>query len=78
MNKVKMTLIGLDGNAFALIGAFSREAKKQGWTKEQVEVVTKKAMNGSYDDLLCTLMDNIEEPDAEPDFEDEDEEFDDE
>ena len=73
-----MTLIGLDGNAFALIGAFSREAKKQGWTKEQVEVVTKKAMNGSYDDLLCTLMDNIEEPDAEPDFEDEDEEFDDE
>ena len=61
MNKVKMTLIGVDGNAFALIGAFAKEAKRQGWSKEQVEEVTKKAMKGSYDELLCTLMENIED-----------------
>ena len=79
MNNVKMNLIGLDGNAFALLGAFSREAKKQGWTEEQIETVTKEAKKGSYNHLLCTLMDNIEEPDFECEGDDdEDEEFDDE
>ena len=39
-NKVKMTLIGVDGNAFSLMGAFSSNARKQGWTNDEIKVVT--------------------------------------
>lgn len=30
---VAMTLEGLDGNALSLVGAFSRNARRQGWSK---------------------------------------------
>jgi hypothetical protein len=61
--KVKMNLVGLDGNAFVLMGAFSRNAKRQGWTKEEIDVVLQKCMSGDYNNLLSTLMDNTEEED---------------
>jgi hypothetical protein len=62
MNKPKMTLVGMDGNAFSVLGNWSRAARRAGWSKEQIDVVMKEAMSGSYDHLLCTIMDNIEEP----------------
>lgn len=58
---VNLTLVGLDGNAFSLMGAFSKQAKKEGWTKEEIDIVLKECMSGNYDDLLCTLMDHCEE-----------------
>ena len=70
-NKVKMTLIGVDSNAFGLMGAFSREAKKQGWTKDEVQVVLDKCKTGSYEDLLCTLMDNIDDNSGDDENDDE-------
>lgn len=59
--KVTMTLAGVDGNAFSLVGAFTREAKRQGWTKDEVEAVKSECFSGDYDHLLQTLMDHIEE-----------------
>lgn len=32
--KVTLELVGLDGNAFALMGAFAKRAKREGWEKE--------------------------------------------
>jgi hypothetical protein len=58
-DKVKMQLDGLDGNAFALMGAFSRNASRQGWTRDEIDTVMKECRSGDYDHLLCTLMDNI-------------------
>ena len=57
---VKMDLVGLDGNAFSLIGAFSKNAKRQGWTKEEIDVVLNECQTGNYDHLLQTLMANTE------------------
>jgi hypothetical protein len=54
--KVKLKLVGLDGNAFNLLGAFSRQAKKEGWSKEEISVVIEKATSGDYDKLLQTLI----------------------
>ena len=72
-NKVKMTLIGVDGNAFSLMGAFSCEARKQGWTNDEIKVVTDECMKGDYDHLLCTLMDNIDDcGDEDDDYDDDD------
>ena len=60
-DKVKMQLAGLDGNAFALMGAFSRNASRQGWTRDEIDTVLKECRSGDYDHLLCTLMDNIDD-----------------
>jgi len=61
MKKVKMRLVGLDGNAFSLIGAFRQNAQRQGWNKEEIQVVMKKCMSGNYDNLLRVLMEHTEE-----------------
>ena len=71
--KVAMSLVGLDGNAFSLMGAFSREARKQGWTKEEIDAVMNECMSGDYNHLLSTLMDytddqNCNTPDEEDDY----------
>ena len=60
-DKVKMQLDGLDGNAFALMGAFSRNASRQGWTRDEIDTVLTECRSGDYDHLLCTLMDNIDD-----------------
>ena len=60
--KVKMTLVGLDGNAFSLIGAFSTEARKQGWSADEVGTVRKALLSSkSYDQLLSVLIAHTEE-----------------
>jgi len=59
-NKVKLTLVGIDGNAFSLMGAFKSAARKQGWTADEISDVIFKCMAGDYNNLLCTLMDNTE------------------
>lgn len=54
--KVKLDLIGLDGNAFALMGAFQKQARREGWTKDEISSVLDKCTSGDYDNLLSTLM----------------------
>ena len=58
---VKGSLVGLDGNAFALMGHFKRLAVRQGWTTEEWQTVTNKCMGGDYDTLIQTLMAHMEE-----------------
>ena len=60
MKKVKLELVGLDGNAFALMGAFQKAARRQGWTPEEITKVLDDARSGDYNHLLCVLMDNTE------------------
>lgn len=64
---VNLTLVGLDENAYSLMGAFQRQAKKEGWTKEEIKLVLDKCKEGNYDELLCTLMDHCEEEDIDDD-----------
>ncbi len=47
---------GRDGNSFAILGRFHKEARKAGWTKEQREALCAEAMSGDYDHLLATFM----------------------
>lgn len=56
--KVKLNLVGLDGNAFALMGAFQRAARQQGYSKEQINAVLDECMSSNYDHLLNTLVEN--------------------
>ena len=59
--KVEMQLVGLDGNAFCLLGAFQKNARRQGWTKEEIDLVMAEAQSDDYDHLLCTLVTHVEE-----------------
>lgn len=54
--KPVVELSGNDGNAFAVMGACFKAAKKAGWTPEQVEQVRAEMMAGDYDHLLQTAM----------------------
>jgi hypothetical protein len=54
--KVKLKLEGLDGNAFALMGAFQRQAMKEKWSREEIDQVLDECQSGDYSHLLATLM----------------------
>jgi len=63
--KIKLQLVGLDGNAFYLMGAFARQARREGWTSEEIDVVLDDARSGDYDNLIQVLMKHTESPDDE-------------
>lgn len=54
--KVKLELVGLDGNCYALMAAFKVQARKEKWTPEEIEQVLDECRSGDYDNLLRTLM----------------------
>ena len=58
---VQMDLVGLDGNAFSLMGAFQRNARRQGWSADEISTVINECMNGDYDHLLSILIAHTEE-----------------
>jgi hypothetical protein len=59
--KVKLRLVGIDGNAFSLMGAFQQQARKEKWTKEEIQAVLDDAMSGDYNHLLVVLADHCED-----------------
>lgn len=62
---MRMTLEGLDGNAFNLLGHFQRAARKQGWPQRDVEAVLAEARSGTYEHLLQTLLKYTEPPECQ-------------
>jgi len=54
--QVKMELVGLDGNAFTLMANFSKNAKRQNWTEEEIKIVLDECQKEDYNHLLMTLM----------------------
>lgn len=58
--KIILDLTTIDGNAFSIMGAFSRQARKEGWTKEEITEVLDKAMEGDYDNLLRVIIRHCE------------------
>ena len=57
--KVKINLVGLS-NGIVLSNAFYNAAKKQGWTKEEIENVLKESKRYDYDHMLKTLVSHCE------------------
>ena len=53
--RVRMRLIGTDGNAFAILGKFKESAKRQGWDSDSISAVLDQAMSGDYNNLLHTI-----------------------
>lgn len=62
--RVRLDLLGQDGNAFFLIGAFRQAARKQDWPQVIIDAVTAECESGNYDHLLQTLI-HFTEPEAD-------------
>jgi hypothetical protein len=59
--RVTLNLEGLDSNAFGLMGAFQRQAKREGWSAEEIKAVMTECQSGDYNHLLSTLMNNCKD-----------------
>ncbi len=54
--ELKLCLVGKDGNAYALLGYFRAEAKRAGWSKEEIQEVMEEATRRDYNHLILTLI----------------------
>jgi hypothetical protein len=63
--KVRLRLVGLDGNAFNLLGKFEAAARRQGWEPDEIAAVLDEAMSGAYSHLVGTLARHCEDPAGE-------------
>jgi len=57
LKKLNLNLKGKDGNAFALLGYFKKQAQQAGWADNKIKTKLDEAKNGDYDHLLQVLMD---------------------
>ena len=56
MKKRKYCLVGVDGNAYAVM-AYVRDAmRREGYSKEDIENYTNDARSSDYDHLLCVSI----------------------
>jgi hypothetical protein len=60
---VNLDLVGVNGNAFAVMGVFQKKAKAEGWSTSEIEMVLAEAKSGDYDHLLATIMNHCEAKD---------------
>lgn len=64
--KVKMNMVGMDGNAFNLMGQFEKRAKIDRWKSEEIQYVLHQCMSGDYNNLLSVLLRYTEEDEENP------------
>jgi len=55
----KYSLVGIDGNAFYLLGYTSKAMRDEGFSKEEIDTVMKNAKSSDYNNLLCVLDEAI-------------------
>lgn len=51
----------VDGNAFAIMGVWKQQARREGWTKEQIDHVIDDAKSSTYNHLVRTIQRNCDE-----------------
>lgn len=54
--EIHVQLIGLDGNAFSILGRCQREMKKARLSQEEIQQFMNEATSGNYDHLIATCM----------------------
>lgn len=54
--KVSLDFYSVEANAYAILGRFDREARRSGWSEEDIKKVITEAKRGDYDHLIQTIM----------------------
>ncbi len=58
--KPTVKLIGIDGNAFMIIGACVKAAKKAKWDAKEIDDLMKEFTSGDYNNLLTVACKHFE------------------
>lgn len=64
---VNLELVGVNGNAFMIMGLFQRQAKREGWSQQEIDLVLKEAKSSDYNHLLATIENHCEPKDENDD-----------
>ena len=59
--RMKYSLIGIDGNAYSIMGYVRKAMREEGKTAEEMKAYVDKATSGDYTHLLVFSMDVIDE-----------------
>jgi hypothetical protein len=54
--KIDLDLTEVNGNAFSLLAAFQRQARREGWSADEIKSVLDDARSEDYEHLLRTLI----------------------
>ena len=54
--EVQFQIVGIDGNAFSIMGTAQKAARRAGLSKDQIEEYLNEAMSGDYDNVISTTM----------------------
>ena len=60
MSKKHYDLVGVDGNAFSIMGYVRSAMKECGFSKDEIETYIKDATSNDYNHLLVVSMDIID------------------
>lgn len=55
-----LELVGVNGNAFMIMGLFQRQAKSEGWSQQEIDLVLEEAKRIDYNHLLATISNYCE------------------
>jgi len=58
--KIKVRLVGSDGNAFAVLGKVRKALRKAEVSQEEIGQFMKEAMSGDYNNLLKVCMEWVD------------------
>lgn len=64
---VNLELVGVNGNAFMIMGVFQRQAQKEDWSQEEIDLVLEEAKSSDYNHLLATIENHCEPKDENDD-----------
>ncbi len=57
---MKYDLVGIDGNAYSVMGYVRNAMKECGFDKEEIDAYLKDAQSSDYNHLLCASIERIE------------------
>lgn len=60
MEDQKYSLIGVDGNAFCIMGYVAKAMKRNGYSKEEIDEYLSEAQSGDYSNLVAVSSDQID------------------
>lgn len=60
MEAEKYTLVGVDGNAYAIIGYVINAMKREHFTKDEIDAYIKDATSSDYTHLICVSIIQID------------------
>lgn len=64
---VRVQLVGMDGNAFSILGRVTAAMRKAGVKNDDVSAYTQEATSGDYDNLLRVTMQTVTVTDSTDD-----------